>query len=235
MKSKNKCYVNYIFKLAALLLCLCLLAGCTAPSNVRDDFSADGFIEFLDNENFVPGVEQGDFIDQIGKYRYDELPLSLRFSFDGHFYDGANGGGYRCLGVDLGIENWFQIDEGQDVATYTNRFYTRVPLEGLQLPYGIDFTDNLDSVLSKLGILKSADELTEDVRLWQDGYREINWQKGTAKYETGTLLFTQEYGIAKSDGRPCKVVRSVSFSFIGKTNGLEKVGFSVEESYPYFQ
>lgn len=234
MKSKCQCYVNYIFKLTALVLCLCILAGCKAPSNVREDFSADGFITFLDNENFVPGVEQGDFIDQIGKYRYDELPLSLRLS-DGCFYDGANGGGYRRLGVDLGIENKFQIDEEQGVATYTNRFYTYVPLEGLQLPYGIDFTDDLDSVLSKIGITKSAAELTEDVRLWQDGYREINWQKGTAKYETGTLLFTQEYGIAKSDGRPCKVVRSVFFSFIGKTNGLEKVGFSVVESYPYFQ
>lgn len=223
-----------IFTAIALILCLCILAGCKAPSNVREDFSADGFITFLDNENFVPGVEQGDFIDQIGKYRYDELPLSLRLS-DGFFYDGANGGGYRCLGFDLGIENKFQIDEEQGVATYTNRFYTYVPLEGLQLPYGIDFTDDLDSVLSKIGITKSAAELTEDVRLWQDGYREINWQKGTAKYETGTLLFTQEYGIAKSDGRPCKVVRRIYFSFIGKTNGLEKVGFSVVESYPYFQ
>ena len=223
-----------IFAGFALILCLCLLAGCKASSNVREDFSADGFIEFLDNENFVPGVGQGDFIDQIGKYRYEGKSLSERLS-DGFFYDGANGGGYRCLGMDLGIENDFHIDEGQDVATYTNRFYTRVPLEGLQLPYGIDFTDDLDSVLSKLGILKSADELTENVRLWQDGYREINWQKGTDKYETGTLLFTQEYGITKSDGRPCKVVRSVFFSFIGKTNGLEKVGFSVVESYPYFQ
>lgn len=223
-----------IFAGFALILFLCLLAGCKAPANVSADFSADGFIKFLDNENFVPGVEQGDFIDQIGKYRYDGMPLSLRLS-DGFFYDSANGGGYRCLGVDLGAENDFHVDEGQAVATYKNRFYTYVPLEGLQLPYGIDFTDDLDSVLSKVGISKSADELTEDVRLWQDGYREIKWRKGTAKYETGTLLFTQEYGITKSDGRPCKVVRSVYFSFIGKTNGLEKVGFSVEESYPYFQ
>ena len=57
-----------IFTAIALILCLCILAGCEAPSNVREDFSADGFIIFLDNENFVPGVGQGDMIDQLEAY-----------------------------------------------------------------------------------------------------------------------------------------------------------------------
>ena len=224
---KKQLVIGMIF-----VLCFCILAGCKGSSNVRADFSADGFIEFLDNENFVPGVGQGDMIDHVGKYRYEDMPLSFYLS-DGFFYDSESGGGYRCQDIDFGVKNDFRVDEGQRVATYTNSFYTRKPLEGLQLPYGIDFTDNLDSVLSKIGIVKSAAELTEDVRLWQDGYREIEWQKGTKNYETGTLRFTQEYGIAMEDGRPCKVVRIVYFSFMGNTNYLECVGFSVIESYPH--
>lgn len=212
----------------ALVLCFCMLAGCKAP----DAVSTDGFIEFLDNENFVPEVGQGDFIDQIGKYRYEGTPLSEHLS-GGYFYDGANSG-YHCLGKDFGIKNDFHVDDGQDVATYTNWFYTCIPLEGLQLPYGIDFTDTLDTALSKLGISKSAAQLTEEVRLWQDGYQEIKWQKGADEAYSGTLLFTQEYGIAKSDGRPCKVVRTVAFSFLLSTDHLGRVGLSVVESYPYF-
>lgn len=213
-----------IFTAIALILCLCILAGCKAPSNVRDDFSADGFITFLDNENFVPGVGQGDMIDQLEAYYYDGKALS----FTGYHYDGDRGGGFASQGERYGMLNNFKVDEGQGTATYTNRFYTCVALEGLELPYGIDFTDDLDTVLSKLGILKSAAQLTDDVRLWQDGYREMKWQK-----ESHTLLFTQEYAIAMADGRPRKVVRTVAFSFQPETNQLSKAEMSVVESYPY--
>lgn len=224
MKLKYQCYVNYIFKLTALVLCLCMLAGCEAPANVREDFSADGFITFLDNENFVPGVGQGDMIDQLETYCLDGKPLS----FTGYHYDGDRGGGFDAQGELYGMLNDFKVDEGQGTATYTNRFYTCVALEGLELPYGINFTDNLDTVLSKLGILKSADQLTEDIRLYQNGYQEMKWQK-----EANTLLFTQEYGIALEDGSPCKVVRIVAFSFQPETNQLGKAEMSVVESYPY--
>ena len=213
-----------IFTAIALILCLCMLAGCKAPSNVREDFSADGFITFLDNENFVPGVGQGDMIDQLEAYCYNGEPLS----FTGYHYDGDRGGGFDAQGERYGMLNDFKVDEGQGTATYTNRFYTCVALEGLELPYGINFTDDLDTVLSNVGILKSAAQLTEDVRLWQDGYREMKWQK-----ESHTLLFTQEYAIAMADGRPRKVVRTVAFSFQPETNLLSKAEMSVVESYPY--
>ena len=215
---------NRIMISIALILCLCMLAGCEAPANVREDFSADGFITFLDNENFVPGVGQGDMIDQLEAYCYNGEPLS----FTGYHYDGDRGGGFDAQGERYGMLNDFKVDVGQGTATYTNRFYTCVALEGLELPYGIDFTDDLDTALSKLGILKSAAQLTEDVRLWQDGYREMKWQK-----ESHTLLFTQEYAIAMADGRPRKVVRTVAFSFQPDTHLLGKAEFSVVESYPY--
>ena len=213
-----------IFTAIALILCLCMLAGCKAPSNVRDDFSADGFITFLDHENFVPGVGQGDMIDQLEAYCYNGEPLS----FTGYHYDGDRGGGFDAQGERYGMLNDFKVDEGQGTATYTNRFYTCVALEGLELPYSIDFTDDLDTVLSNVGILKSAAQLTEDVRLWQDGYREMKWQK-----ESHTLLFTQEYAIAMADGRPRKVVRTIAFSFQPETMKLGKAEMSVVESYPY--
>lgn len=215
---------NRIMISIALTLCLCLLAGCKAPTNVREDFSADGFITFLDHENFVPGVGQGDMIDQLEAYRHNSEPLS----FNGYHYDGDRGGGFDAQGEFYGLLNDFRVDENQGTASYTNQFYTCVPLEGLQLPYGIDFNDDLDSVLSKVGILKSAEELTEDIRLWQDGYREMKWQETKR-----TLLFTQEYSTALADGRPCKVVRTVAFSFQPDTHLLGKAEFSVVESYPY--
>ena len=215
---------NRIMISIALILCLCLLAGCKAPANVREDFSADGFITFLDNENFVPSVGQGDMIDQLEAYRYNGEPLS----FTGYHYDGDRGGGFDAQGEFYGLLNDFRVDENQGTASYTNQFYTCVPLEGLLLPYGIDFNDDLDSVLSKVGILKSAEELTEDIRLWQDGYREMKWQEAKR-----TLLFTQEYSTALADGRPCKVVRTVAFSFQPDTHLLGKAAFSVVENYPY--
>ena len=215
---------NRIMISIALILCFCLLAGCKAPTNVREDFSADGFITFLDHENFVPSVGQGDMIDQLEAYRHNGESLS----FTGYHYDGDRGGGFDAQGEFYGLLNDFKVDEGQGTATYTNRFYTCVALEGLELPYGIDFNDDLDSVLSKVGILKSAEELTEDIRLWQDGYREMKWQEAKR-----TLLFTQEYSTALADGRPCKVVRTVAFSFQPDTHLLGKAAFSVVENYPY--
>jgi len=239
-----------IFMSIALVLCLCILAGCSATGSVN----TDGFVEFLDNENFVPEVGQGDFVDQLANYSYEGQSLSELLN--GYFYDGANGGGYKAgyalpnpgryggyYGVRFGMENDFRVDENQGVAIYTNQFYTSLALEGLQLPYGIEFTDDLSSVLSKVGISKSADQLTEDVRLWQDGYREIKWQKSAghptddpaldAYSPCDALLFTQEYDIATEDGRPCKVIRTVAFYFYPESQGLSWAEFSVVESYPY--
>ena len=60
-----------------------------------------GFKQVLDEENMVPGIGQGDFIQQMGEYKYAEWDESV--SLSGVFYDGYDGCGYRSTGPYFGV------------------------------------------------------------------------------------------------------------------------------------
>jgi hypothetical protein len=107
------------------------------------------FNEYLDKINFVPGLSQGDFITQVGQYRYHGASVTDGDSVN---YDGPNGGGWMLTHEMFEFCNDCRIDREDMYIEHSNQLITRVPLEDLALPYGIEFSDNLEDVFHKIGI-----------------------------------------------------------------------------------
>lgn len=125
----------------------------STQSGTRDDSLwkdiANHFSEHLDMINFVPGLSQGDFIDQVGLYRYKGI--SVMAQGNSVNYDGPNGGGWLMNAEDIYS---FQNDcyYTDTSVKYFNKMSTTVPLEGLVLPYDIHFEDTLVEAFRKIGI-----------------------------------------------------------------------------------
>ena len=142
-------------RITTILISTCMLlsfASCEKdelePINTIPDADIPAFTEWLDSEGFVPGLSQSDMIEKMDGYTNNGQ--SVANTAAGYFYDGYNGGGYAAGGENFGFRNDYQASDNKKTADYTNSFYTRVPLDGLALPCGIEFEDTLRDVLKKL-------------------------------------------------------------------------------------
>ena len=237
----------------AIGLCLSALVGCTPPDNketesdpinLSPDMDIAAFSRFLDNENFVHSISQGAFIEQMRKYSHDGTPITELV--EGYHHDGSYGGGYNAGGEFFGFRNNYTVKD--DVATYSNQLWTKVQLDGLELPYGIEVGDSLSDVFQRMGITInpyndfSADENSYTaMTLYRDEkvtfiFKDLKRTQEPVDFEMPyVLIYTEIYDIELSDGRPATVERIIKMSFwdedAPQDDVLGLVEISVTESY----
>lgn len=224
--------LNYI--LIVLVLCLAF-CSCDDATDEPKDIQTEklNFSEFLDAQNFVPGISQGDFKEQMKKYTYKGESIS---SGNGMFYDGQNGGGYTELGEGWTFNNDFYTSDDQKSTRYSNMLSTRVELDGLDLPYGITFEDTLKDVFEKMEFEeKPCDNFVPDknsdtnMTLYnEDGntlvYKELNRTTAPVEYEMPYVLEYTEVNDAGSDSEYIRTVTRkviMSFAYNDNNNLLE--------------
>ncbi len=206
--------------------------------------SINSFSEFLDNENFIARLSQSDLFEQMEKYAYEGEKITD--AIEGFFYDSAFGGGFEASGELFGYKNDFYGDGENN--KYSNSFYTHVALDGLRLPYGINFNDALTETFEKIGIETDpydgfvGDSGSDTVMtLFDDGsstliFRDLKRTKEPIDYENPyELIFKDTKLLTLDDGRIDTVERTVLLSFAdhdGKENdALCYLSVSVEENY----
>ena len=225
------------------MLMLLGLVGCAdveKPNITQQDVAV--LTVWLDDEGFVPGISQSEMKDKMDGYTYNGR-LSVG-NIPGVHYDGQNGGGYIANGGKYGFNNDFSASEDRTTAVYTNSFYTRVPLDGLTLPCGIEFDNALRDVTEKLGIaIKLPSKFTPDggtddtMTLYKDErytliFKNLNLSKEPimteAPYE---LVFTENYTFTRENGSVSNVTRTIKLSFTPDENMLHEIGVIIQESY----
>ena len=216
-------------------------AAATAPTNPY------GFSEYIDSENFVPGINQGDFLEQMGKYKYNGEAITDIIG--GFHYDGLSGGGYMTSGGLFGFKNDYTAESGSKYAVYKNEFHTSVALDGLTLPNEISFEDTLVVVFEKLGIEYNdfvPDGQTQgeasaygEMTLYTDEASSLKIKRlpkkdsehSQEKHYEYVLSYTEIYQGEFRDGKKEIITRSISFSFENEESQLGIFSISVAEKY----
>ena len=212
------------------------------PINTIPDADITAFTEWLDGEGFVPGLSQGEMIQKMETYTQNGESVANQAL--GLHYDGYNGGGYAASGDNFGFRNDYQASDDNKTADYTNSFYTKVPLGGLTLPFGIEFEDNLQEAMSKIGIASDpsvnfiADEgFNIAMTLYRDERYTLvfkNWYLSTEPIEVDIpyeLIFTENYTTTREDGRESNVTRTMKLTFKPEEKTLHDFSVKVHENY----
>ena len=236
-------------RITMILISTCMLlsfASCEKdelePINTIPDADIPAFTEWLDSEGFVPGLSQSDMIEKMDGYTNNGQ--SVANTATGYFYDGYNGGGYAAGGENFGFRNDYQASDNKKTADYTNTFYTRVPLDGLALPCGIEFEDTLRDVLDKLNISSdpsanfTADEGSDIVMtLYRDERYTLifkNWLLSEEPIEVDIpyeLIFTENYAFTRESGRESNVTRTIILTFKPEEKTVHDFRVKVHENY----
>lgn len=206
----------------------------TAEGKLNSDETVkllDSLSEYLTDEGFTD-TNESTLMGIISKYSYQGT--SLPELIPGAMYEGIdNSGGMQGGNGTIGYHSHFSYPENGKNVHYNN-FYTRVPLDGLILPFEIGFDDTVSDVLKKLGLGFNPDSFAPD--------SESNRMKATlltsesaslvfynyrlsdlADYEDNYLLqFTDTYYFVRRDGEKFPLSREFSLYFNGE-NKLCKV------------
>lgn len=240
------------------LVCILAMAAC-GQEPVEDDgnvgisaqppiqrqpaiHACEELAQYLDHMHFVPQLSQGDLMDQMEQYTYNGK-TALELS-QGVFYDGPHGGGFDGSGELCGFHNSYQTTEDGQCATYANSMYTRVPLEGLELPLGITFDDTLQTVLHKLQLDADPQSIQGTRNLCSDGdtvialttnellpsIPGIAGETENLQYAC-RLEYTQTYETTRGDIDPAEVTRMVTMYFKEGSGRLAYFEMSVKERY----
>lgn len=187
-------------------------ASQTQPSKGED---ADGgatvsktLSAFLDREGFVPPVTQSLFVDSMKKYTYEgKTMLDVN---GGWFVDGEYGGGLICNGDLFGFTNMAKYE------TLTNDMYTSVALDGLLLPFDIEFSDTLTDILHKMGLVEDGSFADRELTTFlSDSDFDLILYQNTAENEEKTykLVYHDRYQAYLNDGRQVDINRQIEFRF----------------------
>lgn len=236
-------------RITTILISACMLlffSSCEKdelePINTIPDADIPAFTAWLDSEGFVPGLSQGEMIQKMETYTQNGESVANQLT--GVHYDGYYGGGYAASGEGFGFRNDFQASENGKTADYTNSFYTRVPLDGLALPCGIEFEDTLRDVLDKLSISAdpsvsfTADEGSDTVMtLYRDERYTLVFKNFLLSKEPievdipYELIFTENYTFTRESGRESNVTRTAKLTFTPEDKVLHEFSVEVYENY----
>jgi len=230
-------------KMIVLLLAVTLLGttliGCS-PKKTLIETLDDGFTDFLDTENFVHSMSQISFREQVEQYTYNGQPLKDILQVI--YLDGLTGGGCRGRGEYFGYTNNY---ERKTKVNYTNSFYTKVALDNMTMPYGIDFDDTIVDVFGKMGIvidlekdffLDEPNECGDAMTLYDkdgrtlvlhDHYKAHPLDDVAYHY---TLVYVETYTAKRTDGKKTNVTRSIELEF-GTDEVLSRMSIEVNENY----
>ena len=196
---------------------------------------------WLDSEGFVPEMSQSKMIEKMGSYIYNGETIAD--ATIGCFYDGPYGGGYDANGEYFGFNNDYTAADDGKTAVYTNSFYTKVPLDGLVLPFGIEFDDSLRNAMVKLGIAINLTNFTTDsgtdntITLYKDErYMLIfkNWNLSKEPITTDApyeFIFMENYTFTRESNRESAVTRTIKLAFTPDENMLHKFSVEIQETY----
>lgn len=230
-----------VFLLAVTLLGTTLI-GCS-PKKTLIETLDDGFTDFLDAENFVHSSSQISFRDQVEQYTYNGQPLKDILQVI--YLDGLTGGGCSGKGEHFGYTNNYERKLFSRKVNYTNSFYTKVALDNMTMPYGIDFDDTIVDVFGKMGIvidlekdffLDEPNECGDAMTLYDkdgrtlvlhDHYKAHPLDDVAYHY---TLVYVETYTAKRTDGKKTNVTRSIELEF-GTDEVLSRVSIEVNENY----
>lgn len=239
---KNKvCLLRRLFSFILLILIIGLCAcssGAVDPHEREQDDEIHSkilltFKNFLDKEGFVSGLTQQKLILEIvPKYKYKGKTIDKLTS--SHNWDDKSGGGWTAGDERFGFSNSY-VD-----GTYSNRFYTTLPLDGLVIPFGIKFGDSIAKTLSKIGIdFDPADFVPDSDNPWEmtlisenetaviySDMREGVYYKADSDYPY-CIYFVESTSEKAENGNVKTVDRCIYFSFDDK--GLMKFEIWVTE------
>ena len=229
-------------KILLVLLSLILAATLVSCSNTesKQEQLLNGFSEFLDNEGFVSGISQKQFVEEVlAKYTYKgEKITDIAMTEQ---YDGIGGGGWKA------DDNIFTAKNELWDDVYSSTLHTVDRLDGLVIPFGIEFDDETPEVFKKLkvndmnnfvpedGVNKSmtlikSDEKTLKVFDLKDKPKESN---GYDSY--GFEIKFTENTDRQLNNKPVKVERYVSFFFDADTSRLSGFDLGVNENRSCFE
>lgn len=193
----------------------------------------EGFATVLTNEGYAAAMSQSDLRNIVKRYSFEGTSLDELIMF--FHYDGEYGGGMQGSGEHFGYSNDYKNYNSR--VTYTNYFYTNVPIDGMVLPYGISFDDDISSALEKLGldidtgsrektVLISSE--TSELVLFNHSFSEL--EDTINKY---SLIYTETKNITRADGTPAKLTRTLNMFFDdwSNTDKLFQVQVSVREEW----
>ena len=234
-------------KIFVLVLAVTLLTttfiGCSSPEDNIIETLDNGFTDFLDAENFVHSSSQISFREQVEQYTYNGQ--LLKDVLQVIYHDGLTGGGCSASGEYFGYTNNYERKFFSRKVNYTNSFYTKVSLDNLALPYGIEFDDTIAQVFEKMGITIDlekdfvADNEKKDAEAMslykEDGHSltlrdhyMANPLDDVAYHYT--LIYEETYKATRSDGRKTNVTRIITLNF-GTDDILARVYVKVSENY----
>lgn len=189
---------------------------------------------YLDEEGFVPGMSQSDFIAKAEAIEGGEV--------EGMHYDGVQGGGWQAGGAFAYYTNDYRANDEEKIAIYSNTVTMLAESEGLKLPAGIFFSDTLADVLKKLSVEGdpvnefSPDPGRTDVTtLYAEGNVTLRLARVNDVGISLRLEFTERSVRSMDDGRVETVTRRVDFSFAGENGTLKNFFVGVTERYPLAQ
>ena len=208
---------------------------------------SNGFSEYLNTMGFVPGILQRD-IRNLEQTLVNQ-GNNAQYAGGGYFYDSQYGGGYAAQSEYWGVSNDYKRAEDGTSATSSNHLYTYIPLEGLDLPYGITFESNLSGVLQKIGIstdphngFVSDADAPGVMTLHNDGkvclaLTDFSQKPNIPENNKSTfnLKYTETYEVSLTDGRVADVTRYVSLSFSGSDDTLSFISLHIQLQYPLSQ
>ena len=239
----------------AVLVLLLLLSGCshdavpilTAPKNsdpatttstpaVRPEVIMDlnVFSQWLDSEKLIPGLEQADFLQQIGTYNLNGVPGLETAKITE--YSSTSGGAYIAEGEDFSFEE--KTDVASDRYMRTRRITFETLLEGMTNPLVITFDDTFSSVLMKL--VDDFDAIKDFQPDKENRYQMTLWEGASDKLVISHKLFSDHenpnlisYSTATNyvDGtRLTNVDRSVIFEFDPDDGSLISITLEICET-----
>ncbi len=197
--------------------------------------------DFLDNAHMVPGISEGEWIDQMGQYRYrgEGLPDTVTVES----YDGP--GGYGCIGAGerYRFSHDYRFPDESGHAESSGAISTEVELDGLTLPCRIQLDDTLDEVCRKLGMdedplsgfVPDTDSEAEMTLYRDDRFTLVFVNRrhsgasagASAPYE---LVYTECYVTTRVDGSEADVTRGIQL-FFSEEGELVRFGMRVSERF----
>lgn len=221
---KEDILMKKLLSLVLVIVFLLSLVGCQKTeisydeSNESKNYVFDyDFHQYIDELNFDENLTETELKNQMSTYKYNGK--SITSIVLGVYEDGTDGGGYRAFDMDglfcYGLIGTFYDNEGYVIRS--RYFNTSVHLEGLTLPSGITFDDD---IISALQCLKVNIFSVEDLLTYQDEafvvYKTENEEFSIKKLTTGewALSYTEKY-FSKRDNHS-EVTRDLSIYYDGE-------------------
>ena len=232
---------EHLFFSERITLCPVYVESNDHPENHEERKVLSHLSQYLGDINFVPGVSQSEFITMVEGYAYNGTAVTDIIA--GVNYDGPKGGGWQVSDDLFGFYNDYTVTEDEKHANYSNRLRTKVPLNGLPLPYDVEFGDTLAEVFEIFGIeLDPHSDFSPDknsdtnMTLYSNGtaalvFQNLKLTKEPVDYELPFVLFyTEAHKIQQDGGKPIVADRVIRLSFDDSENtNLVLVEVSVNE------